>query len=171
MSKVLMIVAQEGFRDEELLVPKEMLEKEGHVVKVASSNRSKATGSMGMTILPDMAFFEANPEYFDCYVVVGGPGSPKLAETKEVVELIANAYKAGKIIAAICLGPMTLAAAGILSEKVATVYPSKNGLDALRAGGARYKAEPVIVSGKVITGDGPQSAGNFASEIIKMLKD
>jgi len=166
-----MIVAQEGFRDEELLVPKEMLEKEGHIVKIASASRSKATGSMGVTILPDMAFFEANPEFFDCYVVVGGPGSPKLAETKEVVELIANAYKLEKIIAAICLGPMTLAAAGILSEKIATVYPSKNGLDALRSGGAVYKADPVVVSGKIITGDSPQNAGNFANEIIKMLKD
>jgi protease I len=171
MAKVLIIVAQEGFRDEELLVPKEILEKAGHTVKVASITRAKATGSMGATILPDIAVYEANPEYFDAVVVAGGPGSPKLAKTKEVVDLVEAAHKNGKIVAAICLGPMTLAAAGVISGKRATVYPSPNGIEALKNGGANYKAEPVIVSGKVVTADSPQSAGEFGATIVELLKE
>ena len=121
MAKVLIIIAQEGFRDEELFVPKEIIEKAGHIVKVASLNRAKATGSMGGVVLPDMAVYEANPEYFDAFIIAGGPGSPTLAKSKEVVELVGAAFKKGKLVAAICLGPMTLAAAGVLSKKNATV--------------------------------------------------
>lgn len=171
MAKVLMIVAQEGFRDEELLVPKEILDREGHTVKVASLTRSKASGSKGAVVLPDMAVYEANPTYFDAIVIVGGPGSPVLAKTKEVVDLVEKAYKAGKIVAAICLGPMTLAAAGVLSDKRATVYPSKDGIGAVRDGGAKYASEPVIVDGSVITADSPQSAGEFGSAIAEKLKE
>lgn len=166
-----MVVAQEGFRDEELLVPKEILEKEGHIIKIASLSRAKATGSKGAVVLPDMAAYEVNPEYFDAVVIVGGPGSPVLAHTKEVVDLVEKAYKMGKIVAAICLGPMTLAAAGILSGKKATVYPSDNGLAALKNGGARYKAEPVVIDGRIITADSPQSAGEFSTAINEMLKE
>ncbi len=171
MSKVLMIVAQEGFRDEELLVPKEILEKAGHTIKVASITRAKATGSQGGSVMPDMAAYEANPEYFDAIVIVGGPGSPALAKSKEVVDLVENAYKKGRIIAAICLGPMTLAAAGVLSEKRATVFPSSEGKEALKDGGASYREEPLVVDGKVITADSPHSAGEFGNAIAEKLKE
>ena len=171
MSKVLMIVAQEGFRDEELLVPKEILEKAGHTIKVASVTRAKATGSLGASVMPDMAAYEANPEYFDAIVIVGGPGSPSLAKSKEVVELVENAYRKGRIVSAICLGPMTLAAAGVLSGKRATVFPSIDGIEALKDGGASYREEPVVVDGRVITADSPQSAGEFGNTIAEKLKE
>lgn len=171
MAKVLIIIAQEGFRDEELLVPKEIMEKEGHTVKVASLNRSKATGSMGAVVLPDMAVFEANPDYFDAIVVAGGPGSPKLARSRDVIDLVGSAARKGKIVCAICLGPMTLAAAGVLSNKNATVYPSQDGIDALKNGGANYKPEPVIIDGKIVTADSPQSAGKFGETIVELLKE
>ena len=170
MSKILMVVAQEGFRDEELLVPKEVLGKEGHDVKVASITRAKATGSMGAIVMPDMAVYEANPEYFDAILIVGGPGSPTLAKKKEVLELVERANKMGKVIGAICLGPMTLAAAGVLSDKRVTVFPSKDGIEAVRNGGARYIEEPAVVDGNIITADSPQSAGKFADKIAEKLK-
>ena len=165
MAKVLMIVAQRGFRDEELLVPKEILEKEGHGVKVASLTRAQAKGSLGAVVSPDMAVYEANPEFFDCIIVVGGPGSPELAKKDEVIELVENAYKAGKVVAAICL-----AAAGVLSGKVATVFGSKQGIEALQNGGATYKDKGVVVDDMIITADSPQNAGKFGIAVAEKLK-
>lgn len=170
MAKVLMIIAQNGFRDEELFVPKEVLERAGHSVKVASITRTKAVGSKGASVQPDMAAYEANPDFFDCIVVVGGPGSPALSENDAVLKLVSAAAKKGKVVAAICLGPMTLAKAGALMGKGATVWPDKGAIAVLRDNAARYKAEPVVVDGKVVTADGPQSAGAFGEEIAKLLK-
>ena len=95
MAKVLMIVAQKGFRDEELFVPKEILERAGHDVKVASLTRQKATGSRGAVVQPDLAVYEANPDFFDCIVVVGGPGSPALSESAEGRELLLGGAEVG----------------------------------------------------------------------------
>ena len=114
---------------------------------------------------------ELNPEYFDAIVIVGGPGSPKLARTTEVVDLVEAAFKKEKLVAAICLGPMALAAAGILSNKEATVYPSPSGIEALKNGGANYKPEPVIVDGNIVTADSPQSAEKFGITIVGLLKE
>ncbi len=170
MAKVLMIIAQKGFRDEELLVPKEILEAE-HTVKVASITRAEATGSMGAKVMPDMAVYEVNPDFFDAVVVVGGPGSPELARRREVVDLVEKAYGLGKIVAAICLGPMTLASAGILAGKNATVFGSRIGIQALENGGSSYKDKHVVIDGNIITADGPQSAGEFGETILKKLME
>lgn len=170
MAKILMIVAQKGFRDEELFVPREVLERAGHEVKVASITRGKATGSRGSTVTPDMAVYEANPEFFDCVVVVGGPGSPVLADNADVTKLILAAAGKGRVMGAICLGPMALAKAGVLAGKNATVYPEKKAINLLRETAARYVAEPVVIDGNFVTADGPQSAGMFGTALAEQLK-
>ncbi|MDD5172404.1 MAG: DJ-1/PfpI family protein [Candidatus ainarchaeum sp.] len=170
MAKILMIVAQSGFRDEELFVPREVLEKEGHSVRVASITRAKATGSRGAVIQPDMAAYEANPEFFDAIVVVGGPGSPALAENEDVLKLLRGAAEKGHVIGAICLGPMAAAKAGVLADKRVTVFPDRKAINVLRENGAVYTAQPVIVDGNIVTADGPASAGQFGAELAKLLK-
>ncbi len=170
MAKVLMIVAQKGFRDEELLVPKAVLERDGHDVKVASLTRMKAGGVKGTTVQPDLAVYEANPEFFDCVVVVGGPGSPALADSPDVTELLIASSGMGRVTGGICLGPMALAKAGILAGKRATVYPDREAITLLRETAAAYKADPIVVDGLVVTADSPSSAAMFGSEISRLLK-
>jgi protease I len=170
MAKVLMIIAQQGFRDEELLIPKEVLEREGHNVKVASMTRMKASGSKGAVVQPDMAIYEANSEFFDAVAVVGGPGSPALSENKEVIDFVMAMSAKKKITAGICLGPMTLAKAGVLSGRNATIWPGKDAIMLLRQVECVYKKEPVVVDGHIVTADGPQSAAKFGAEIANLLK-
>jgi len=170
MAKVLFVVAQKGFRDEELLVPREMLERAGHAVRIASITRSKAIGSNGAQVQPDIAIYEANPEFFEAVVVVGGPGSPALAERDDVLKFLRAMQQGGKLVAGICLGPMALARSGVLAGKNATVFPDRKAILMLRECGARYLMEPVVVDGRIITADKPENAGPFAQEIIDSLK-
>lgn len=170
MGKILFIVAQQGFRDEELLIPKEVLEKEGHDVKVASLTRMKAHGSKGAVVQPDLAIHEANPGFFDAVAIVGGPGSPALSESRQVIDFVLAMSREGKIVSAICIGPMTLAKAGLLAGKKATIFPDKEAVVLLRETGAAYRKEPVVVDGLVVTADGPQSAAKFGAEIARLLR-
>ena len=170
MSNVLMIVAQKNFRDEELLIPKEMLENAGHSVKIASLTRAEASGMLGAKVTPDMAVHEASPDYFDAIVVVGGSGSPVLADSNDVTDLLAKASERGKIVSAICLGPMALAKSGVLSGRKATIFKTEDSVQALRDGGASLTGEEVTVDGKLITANGPQAANEFAKALITLLK-
>ncbi|VVC02849.1 Intracellular protease 1 [Candidatus Bilamarchaeum dharawalense] len=170
MAKILMVIAQTGFRDEELLVPKEMLEKAGYTVMVASITRSKATGARGLVLQPDMAIFEANPDFFEAVIVVGGPGSPSLAGRKDVNDIVSGANAKGKVIGGICLGVMAVATSGILANKSATVFPDRQAVLLLRDNGARYVNQPVVVDGKIVTADGPANAGKFGTAILELLK-
>lgn len=165
-----MIIAQNGFRDEELTVPREVLEKAGHSVKVASTTRSKARGTKGTVISPDMAAYEANPDFFDAVVVVGGPGSHELSEDRSVLRLVMEAAGRKKVVGAICLGPLTLAKAGVLSGRKATIFPERTAIGLLRLNAADYVAGEVVVDGNVVTADGPMSAGKFGEKIAAMLK-
>jgi len=169
MAKVLMIIAQEGYKEEELEIPKKILEDAGHDVKVASLTRMKATGAKGTVVQPDLAVSEANPDFFGCIVIVGGPGSPALAESKDVINLLIAARKQEKQLAAICLGPMALAKAGALAGKKATVFPTKDSIKLLRDSGAEYREEPVVVDEKVVTADCPASAKEFGKKLVEIL--
>ena len=47
MSKILMIIPPERFRDEELFITKEELEKSGHLIVISSTREGIINGSRG----------------------------------------------------------------------------------------------------------------------------
>ena len=171
MSKVLMIISQENFRDEELFIPREMLQTAGHEVKVASLTRAKAKGMLGAQVAPDMAVHEANPDFFDAVIVVGGSGSLKLADSPDVQKLLFSAFRKGKILGAICLGPVALAKSGVLSGKRATVFRSDKSLRSLKDNGAEIAMEDVVRDGNIVTACGPEAANEFGKALAGMLEE
>ena len=165
--KALMIIAQNNFRDEELSEPKEILESAGIDVTVASITTGAATGMLGMKVTPDLAVKDAKVDDYDAIVVIGGAGSPELANHKEVLDLLVDAESAGKVIGSICMGPTVLAKAGILKGKKCTVFSS--GADAVKAGGAVYTSQDVVVDGKLVTATGPEVAKAFGKKLVEVM--
>jgi len=171
MAKILMVVAQKDFRDEEYLVPKEILVSAGHSIKVASINRTSARGVGGTVLRPDFAIHEASAEFFDCIVVVGGPGSYALSENKDLQMLLAKADGLGKMVCGICVGPLSLAKAGVLKNKEATIFPDMAAIRTLRESGAQYSLKHVVSYGNTVTADGPSAAAEFGKAVADMLKE
>lgn len=167
--KALFIINQTNFRDEELTEPKKILENQGAVVKVASITTEEARGMLGLRVTPDVAVRNANPADYDVLVVVGGSGSPQLADYPEVLSLIKRFNEHEKPIASICLGPYVLARAGVLDGKRVTVSPEDFALTELTRAGAEYVEENVVVDGKIITAPGPEAAKQFGEQIVKVL--
>jgi len=167
MSNILMVIAQDMFRDEELFETKEELEKAGNTVKVASRELKFCNGNQGGEVMPDLALKDVNLTEYDALVFVGGGGAKEYFEDKTVHEMAKKADSDGKIIAAICIAPVILAKAGLLFGKNATVFPT--GAPDIIHKGAHYTEEDVTVDGNVITANGPKSARAFGMEIAKML--
>ena len=164
---VLMIIAPEGFRDEEFFEPKEIFENNKLKVTVASKGVKTATGKLGTEAKIDKDITAVNPRYYDAVVFVGGPGAKVYFEDDIVLDMAKEAYGEGRVLAAICIAPSILANAGILSGKKATCFSSES--SNLEAQGAEYTGNPVEVDGKIITANGPSAAKSFGEEIVKAV--
>jgi protease I len=167
--KVVMIIAPQNFRDEELVEPQDVLTEEGAQVKTASSSLEVSKGMQGTQVKPDMLVSDIKPEDWDAIILVGGSGANVYWEDSTVHSLLKTAAKENKIIGAICIAPVTLANSGLLSGKKATVYASEEGQ--LKNKGAECTGQSVERDGKVITANGPKAAREFGNAIAQALME
>ncbi len=168
MKKVVMVIAQDDFRDEELLEPKEILERNGIEVKIASTTLGEVRGMLGAKVYPDILVNDINTKDFEAIVFVGGVGASQYWDDPVAHKLAQEAINTNRIVAAICIAPVTLARAGILKGKRATVFSSEAGQ--LKANGVDYTGKAVEKDGNIITASGPTQALEFGAELAKALK-
>lgn len=166
--KVVMIIAKNNFRDEELLEPKAILEKNGAAVTIASSSLKESKGMLGAKVSPDILFTDIAVGDYDAVIFVGGTGSSEYWDNPTAHTIAKEANKANKIVGAICIAPVTLAKAGLLKGKKATTYSST--VNDIKSEGANYTGEGVEKDGNIITADGPVSAKKFGEAIVKALQ-
>lgn len=166
--KVLMIIASHNFRDEEFLKPKGIFEKQGFRVTIASTTLNMATGMLGAKVKPDILLKDVNVAMYDVIVFVGGSGATEYIFDPTAQKIAGDAYKQGKLVAAICLGPRVLAEAGLLKGKRATVFGSE--VEAIKSKGAIYTGKDVEIDGRIITASGPKAAEEFGKAIVSLLK-
>jgi protease I len=134
---------------------------------VASTTLSEISGMNGAKARADILLKDVMVKDFDAVVFIGGSGAEQYTDDPLSHKIAQESVAEGKITAAICLGPVILANAGILKDKKATCYPT-NG-DKLTAAGVNYTASLVEKDGNIITADGPNSAQEFGEEIYKAL--
>ncbi|MCD6215813.1 MAG: DJ-1/PfpI family protein [Candidatus Aenigmarchaeota archaeon] len=165
--KIVMIIAPENFRDEELLEPKQVFETAGFNVTVASKSVDEARGMLGAVVKVDKDVSNLNIHDYDAVVFVGGSGAAVYFDDAEILDLAQEAYKSADIIGAICIAPSILANAGLLEGKKATSFPSEK--QNLNDKGAIYTGNDVEKDGKIITAVGPSAALKFGEEIRDAL--
>lgn len=168
MAKVLMIIAPERFRDEELFITKEELEKAGHETVVASIVRGICPGSRGGFAAATLTLDEVQTEDYAAVVFVGGGGSKMYFTNEKVMRIAKEMYGMKRVVAAICLAPVILANAGILQGKNATVAGTE--ARTIETKGAIYTGPGVTVDGNIVTGNAPKSSRLFGQKINELLK-
>lgn len=165
--KILMVISQSNFRDEEYLEPKEIFQKAHFEVQTVGERKGEALGKFGAKVWVDFPFAEINVHNFDAVVFVGGPGAADYLNNPEVLNLARDFFQEGKLVAAICIAPGILANAGLLAGKKATVCYGEE--ENLKNRGAIYTGSMVEKDGKIITANGPEAAVAFANTIVEAL--
>jgi protease I len=168
MAKVLLAVAPERFRDEELFVTQEVLKGGGHTTSIGSTRRGECRGSRGGTVTATISLSQAEAKDYDAIVFVGGGGSRVLFNDAEALRLAREAHGRGRVVAAICLAPVILANAGVLKGRKATVAGTQS--KAIEAKGAQYTGPGVTVDGNVVTANAPKASRLFGQTIDELLK-
>jgi len=170
---IVMIIAFRDFRDAEYFVPKEILEEAGAEVKTVSNQKGIAIGADGGEVEVDLLINELNPAEFDGVVFIGGPGAIQYLDNENSYKVAQETVSQNKILASICVSPVILAKAGVLSGKRATVWSSpldRSPVRILEENEAIYQEKSVVVDGKIVTANGPAAAEEFAKAIITALK-
>ncbi len=165
--KVAMIIAKDGFRDEEYLEPKKILSNAGIEIVTVSSSSGTAKGMLGATVKVDKLIDEIKVEDFNGIIFIGGVGSSEYWDNPTAHKIAQEAIKQKKLLAAICIAPVTLARAGVLKGKKATVFSSE--INELKKSGAVYTGKDVEVDGLIVTGAGPHAAKQFGEKIKELL--
>lgn len=191
---VLLIIAHAGFHPVEFGLTRKILEEAGIKVVVASDRSGLAHSKPSdnhAKICTDPncpKVIEDYPQYaqiavdcliancdlskFDGFFIIGGPGAAEFLDTPETYAVMQKIAASGKPFGAICISPRILAHAGLLQDKKATGWNGDNKLEQiLMEHGAQYIDEPVVIDGTLITANGPQSAAEFGTAIVTILKN
>ncbi len=168
--KILYVVAQENFRDEELFIPLEIFKNEGIHVDIASVRKGPVKGSKGGQAEANFSLADVSMIHYHAIVIAGGPGALSLDGNPELNRLFSEAVKHDRLICAICIAPIILAHSGVLNDHSATVWDN-NGeqVKIFREHGIIYLEDDVVVDRLVITANGPHAAEEFARKIIEEL--
>ena len=173
-SAKILIVASDGFEEWELFGPKEILEKRGAEVVLASLKLDPIQATVhddpGKTIRPNIVVDEANPDDFDALILPGGVRNPDhLRLHSNVIELITDFAEQEKPVAAICHGPWLLVEADLLRGRRATSWASIR--TDLRNAGAEVVDEAVVVDGNIITSRKPEDVEPFTNAVIDLVEN
>jgi protease I len=163
-----LILLADGFEDLTLHVPLFRLREEGVEVQIASPLMHALTGVHGYQVEPDAPIHEVSPAEYDLLLIPDGPAVERLRLREEAVDVARTFMQEGRV-AAIGHGPQLLISAQALDGKTVTCSPGIR--DDVRAAGADYRDEPVVLEGNLLTGRGPDDLEVFCKALVRtMLK-
>lgn len=168
MSKVLVPLAK-GFEEIEAVSIIDILRRGDIEVLVACLDEQKIVlGANGISIVSDLHVADVNVDELDMIVLPGGvEGTYKLAEDKNIIEILQKMDANGKNIGAICAAPFALNKAGVLKKNY-TCYPSFE--EHIRIDGYMGDKNMVVEDDNIMTSRGPATAICFGLQIVKKLK-
>ncbi|HBR33776.1 MAG TPA: hypothetical protein DD734_04020, partial [Firmicutes bacterium] len=82
--KAVLVIAEQMFRDEEYLKPKEILEQAGVEVVTASTTTQEVVGKLGLIVRPDLLVSQIKPADYDVFALIGGGGAEQYFDDEAV---------------------------------------------------------------------------------------
>ena len=170
----ILIVATDGFEEWELFGTREILEKRGAEVVLASLKTDPIQATVhddpGKTIRPDLTIGQARADDFDALILPGGVRNPDtLRAHLNVIELIRDFDRKGKPIGAICHGPWLLIEADLIRGKTVTGWPSIR--TDLKNAGADVVDEAAVTDGNIVTSRNPDDVELFTGALIDCIEN
>jgi protease I len=121
----------------------------------------------GIPVSVDKKASELKADDFDLVIIPGGYAPDKMRIHPEMVNLVRDAFRKGKVVAAICHAGWMLASAGILKGKRATSYVAIK--DDMINAGALWEDSEVVRDGNLITSRKPDDLPAFCRTIIEAM--
>lgn len=165
MMKKIAVLFHDGFEELEALSVVDVMRRANLECTMVGMNDLEVISSHQIKITMDCKYDDSIISY-DAIIIPGGmPGAANLKNDSRVIEIIKTFNDMGKIIGAICAGPIVLQQAGVIKNKTVTCFPGfeEQLID------ADYQEALVLKDGNIITAKGPAAALAFAYELLEAL--
>jgi protease I len=164
-----LFISANGFDDAELLIPYYRFLEEGILVDIAAPKKDEPIkGKHGYEVAVTKTLSEVRPAEYDILVLPGGEAPEAVQKEPAAIEIAQDFFRKDKLVAAICHGPQTLIAAGLLKGKHVT--GSRLIIDELTAAGAIYEYQEAVVDGNLVTSRNPSDLPAFMRETMKLIR-
>jgi protease I len=169
-----LILATDGFEQDELLKPRQALLDAGAKVVLAAPKPDAIVGEKGgekgESITPDTTIDQVDADGFDALLLPGGVANPdKLRMDPRTVEIVQEFMDDERIVAAICHAPWLLVEADVVDGRTVTSWPSVR--TDLANAGARVVDQEVVVDANLITSRRPDDIPAFSRAVIEALQE
>jgi len=165
--KIAVLVADQ-YQELEVWYPLLRFREEGaETVAVGAEAGKTYESKKGYPVVADKSVAAVTAADFDAVVIPGGWAPEALRQDVNVLKLVREMNKAGKVVAAICHAGWVIASADIVRGRRVTCYKAVKD-DVIHAGG-KYVDEEVVVDGNLITSRRPDDLPAFCREIAKAL--
>ncbi len=164
------VLAENMYQEMELWYPLLRLREAGaetFVVGTGSADTYKS--KLGYPVQVDVVADQVSAGDVDAVVIPGGYAPDLMRRYPAMVDLVSEAFKQGKVVAAICHAGWMLASADVLQGKKATCFFAIK--DDLVNAGATYVDEEVVRDGNLITSRVPSDLPVFCRAIVEALRE
>lgn len=165
----ILVIPAKDVQDSELSETKNALEAAGVKVTVAAPTLNPVNGMLGGSFTPDIDIASIDPSKYDLIACIGGMGVFDIWNDPVYIEKVQSFHANGKYVTAICGAAGVLANADIVKDVEATCFPYDPIITLLKEKGALYTDKTVVVSGKIITGNGPDASVPFGKALAALF--
>jgi len=162
---VLIFLPRQLFSGEEFEPTLAQLSKAGLQTRIASSDTGFAVSMDQVLAKPDLALRDANVADYDGLVLIGGSGAALYWRDSLLQARCREFAESGRVVAAIGIAPITLARAGVLKGRRATVFRERSAIGALKEEGARFSFKGLVANRNVITAASAEQARAFGQAV------
>jgi protease I len=166
--KRIAVLVEKLYEDLELWYPVLRFREAGCDVKIVGPKAGESYASKhGYPAKADVAASEVKAGDFDAIIIPGGYSPDHLRRHKPIVDLLIEAGRQGKVLAAICHGPWMLCSARCIKGKKVTGFYSIR--DDVENAGGIWVDEACCRDGNIITSRTPDDLPAFVQGIFAAL--
>jgi protease I len=159
------VLVEDHYEDQELWYPTQRLTEAGASVTLVGPEAGKTYQSKhGYPATSHQAAADVSADDFAGVIIPGGYAPDRMRRHEAMVTLVARAYAAGNVVAAICHGGWMLCSARILEGKEVTSFSAIK--DDMVNAGARWVDREVVQDGNLITSRKPDDLPAFMRTVL-----
>ena len=162
---VLIFLPQQLFSGEEFEPALGRMSRAGIETRIATPDTGVAVSMTRVVVQPDLALPDVKTEDYAGLVLIGGSGAALYWSDSLLLTRCREFAESGRVVAAIGIAPITLARAGVLKGRKATVFHERSAINWLKEGGAKFSFRQLVADRNIITAASAEQARAFGQAV------